>query len=133
MIQYTLAVDRGNENLAYLYQAYNPAILRLIREVIEKGHHKTVWVGMCGEMASDPLATMILIGLGLDEFSVSPISIPLIKEIIRRVDYTECEGLAETVLKCQSVEEVKVVLRTILKQKFEDLLYCQIIAETNQD
>ncbi|HNR69223.1 MAG TPA: phosphoenolpyruvate--protein phosphotransferase [bacterium] len=133
LIQYTLAVDRGNENLAYLYQAYNPAILRLIREVIEKGHQQTVWVGMCGEMASDPLATMVLIGLGLDEFSVSPISIPLIKEIIRRVDYTECEGLAETVLKCQSVEEVKAVLRTILKQKFEDLLYCQIIAETNQD
>ncbi|MBN1543558.1 phosphoenolpyruvate--protein phosphotransferase [candidate division KSB1 bacterium] len=129
LIQYSLAVDRGNEHVAYLYQAFNPAVLRLIRDIIAKGHQQGVWVGMCGEMASDPLATMVLIGLGLDEFSVSPISLPLIKEIIRRVDYKECENLAEHVMKCRTVPEVEDYLRNILRKKFKDLLYCQIITK----
>ena len=82
LIQYTTAVDRGNKDLTYLYEPYNPAVLRLIKDTITKGHQKGVWVGMCGEMASDPLMTMVLIGMGLDEFSVSPVSHLTIKEII---------------------------------------------------
>ena len=65
LIQYTIAVDRGNEDLGYLYQDYNPAVLRFIRETITRGHEQGAWVGMCGEMAGDPLVTMVLIGLGL--------------------------------------------------------------------
>jgi phosphotransferase system enzyme I (PtsI) len=122
LIQYTLAVDRGNEQVAYLYQAFNPAVLRLISLIIQKGHEQGVWVGMCGEMASDPLATMALIGLGLDEFSVSPVSLLLIKEIIRRVEYTECENMAGRVLGYSSPEEVEEYLQLIFNKKFKDLI-----------
>jgi phosphotransferase system enzyme I (PtsI) len=133
LIQYTLAVDRGNESVAYLYQSYDPAILRVIKEIIHLGHLGGVWVGMCGEMASDPLATMVLIGLGLDEFSVSPISISLIKEIIRRVDYTECENLVNKVLKFKTNLQVKNYLSDVLEKKFRDLLYCQIVSRSTKD
>ncbi len=123
LIQYSLAVDRGNEHIAYLYQQFNPAILRIIKDIIQKGHEKGVWVGMCGEMASDPYATMILIGLGIDELSVSPVSLLLIKEIIRRVDYTECENLAERALSYSTSLEIDHYLKSILKKKFKDLLF----------
>lgn len=121
LIQYTLAVDRGNEHVAYLYQGYHPAVLRLIRDIVEKGHQKGVWVGMCGELASDPFITMVLIGLGLDEFSTSPISVPLVKDIIRRVEYTECESLAERVLGYTSIHQVSTYLHDVMNKKFKDL------------
>lgn len=127
LIQYTLAVDRGNEHVAYLYQGYHPAILRLIRDIVEKGHQQGVWVGMCGELAGDPLITMVLIGLGLDEFSVSPISVPLIKEIIRRVEYTECESFADRVLGYTSVNEVSTYLHEVMNKKFKDLFAGDLI------
>jgi len=123
LIQYTLAVDRGNEQVAYLYQAFNPAVLRLIRLIIQKGHEQGVWVGMCGEMASDPIATMALIGMGLDEFSVSPISLLLIKEIIRRVEYAECENMAERVLTYDTPEDVQSYLSRVFNRKFKDLVF----------
>jgi phosphoenolpyruvate-protein phosphotransferase (PTS system enzyme I) len=122
LIQYSLAVDRGNEHIAYLYNPYNPAILRLIRDVIQKGHEKGVWVGMCGEMASDPIATMALIGLGLDEFSVSLVSLLMIKDIIRRVDYTECENLAQKALSFKTGKEVEEYLSGVYSKKFKDLI-----------
>jgi phosphotransferase system enzyme I (PtsI) len=121
LIQYTLAVDRGNEHVAHLYQGYHPAVLRFIQDIIQRGHQEGVWVGMCGELASDPLATMVLIGLGLDEFSVSPVSILLVKEIIRRVDYTECEKLTQRVLSFHTTKEVQTYLQTIMRRKFKDL------------
>jgi len=123
LIQYTLAVDRGNEHVAYLYTGFNPAILRLIGHIIKFGHEKSVWVGMCGEMASDPLATMLLIGLGIDELSVSPVFLPLVKEIIRRVDYNECENLADRVLSYNTSKEVETYLNSVLRKKFRDLLF----------
>ncbi len=123
LIQYTLAVDRGNEQVAYLYQAFNPAVLRLIRLIIQKGHDQGVWVGMCGEMASDPMATMVLVGMGLDEFSVSPISLLLIKEIIRRIEYAECENMAERVLSYDTPEEVESYLSRVFNRKFKDLVF----------
>ena len=122
LIQYSLAVDRGNENIAYLYNQYNPAILRLVRDVIQKGHEKGAWIGMCGEMASDPIATMVLIGLGLDELSVSLVSLLIIKDIIRRVDYTECENLAHKALGFKTAKEVEEYLSGVYTKKFKDLI-----------
>ena len=75
LIQYTMAADRMNERVSYLYQPYNPAILRLVKMVIDAAHKEGKWVGMCGEMAGDEVAIPILLGLGLDEFSMSPSSI----------------------------------------------------------
>jgi phosphoenolpyruvate-protein phosphotransferase (PTS system enzyme I) len=121
LVQYTLAVDRGNEHVAYLYQPFNPAVLRLIRDIIVKGHQNGVWVSMCGEMASDPFATMVLLGLGLDEFSVNCVSTFLIKEIIRRVEFSECENLAEKALGFSTADEVETYLRQIMRKKFKDL------------
>ena len=121
LIQYTIAVDRGNKNLAYLYQPYNPAVLRFIRDTIEKGHQQGAWVGMCGEVASDPLLTMVLIGLGLDEFSVSPVSHLLIKAIVRHVEFSECENLAEKALALATSEDVGGYLKDIYYKKFKHL------------
>ncbi len=129
LVQYSLAVDRGNKQVAYLYQTYNPAIIRMIRDIIHKAHTEGVWVGMCGEMASDPLATMVLIGLGLDEFSVSPVSVLLIKELIRRVDYSECLNVVNKVLAMSTAQEIQTYLAQILGKRFKDLLYCQIISQ----
>ena len=123
LIQYALAVDRGNEHIADLYQPYNPAVLRMIRDTIHKGHQKGVMVGMCGEMASDPISTMLLIGMGLDEFSVSPISLLIIKEIIRRVDFSECENLAQRALGFATTEEVETYLYDVFSKKFKDLKF----------
>jgi len=123
LIQYSLAVDRGNEHVAYLYKPFNPAILRMIREIIHKGHQKGVWVGMCGEMASDPLSTMLLIGMGLDEFSVSLVSLLLIKAIIRRVDYSECENLAQKALRLTTTKDVDKYLRSVFSKKFRDIRF----------
>lgn len=123
LIQYTIAVDRGNKNLTYLYQQYNPAVFRLIKDVIEKGHYNGAWVGMCGEMASDPLTTMVLIGLGIDEFSVSPVSHLMIKEIIRNVEYSECESIAQTALSYSTSGEIEEYLKAVYHKKFKNLLF----------
>lgn len=121
LIQYTLAVDRGNQRIADLYEPYHPAILRLIRQVVSEGHRKDVWVGMCGEMAGDPSAIPILIGLGLDELSVSPISLPEIKQIIRSLRYTECVEVAERVMEMSTSKEIEDFLKNIIRKKLEHL------------
>jgi len=121
LIQYTLAVDRGNEHIAYLYQPYNPAVLRLVQDIIQKGHMHGVWVGICGEMASDPLITMVLIGMGLDEFSVSPVSLLLIKEIIRRVECSECIKIANKINSFGTPDEINNYLKSVMKNRFQDL------------
>lgn len=93
LCQYTLAVDRMNENIGQLYDPLHPAVLQLVNNVIQSSHHAGKITGMCGEMAGDPAATLLLLGMGLDEFSMSASSIPIIKNIIRHVSKTECEAL----------------------------------------
>jgi phosphotransferase system enzyme I (PtsI) len=102
LIQYLLAVDRGNDIVSDLFQEFHPAVIRFLRRIIERGKQKRTWVGMCGQMAGDPLATILLVGLGLDEFSVVPTVLPEIKKIIRSIRYTEAVQIADHVLTMKS-------------------------------
>ena len=117
LCQYTLAVDRMNENIGYLYQPLHPAVLRLIKTVIDASHAQGKFTGMCGEMGGDPMATMILLGLGLDEFSMTASSIPLIKNIVRSVSKAECEGIAAKALEMDTAEEITAYAKSLLVEK----------------
>ncbi|MEX0736984.1 MAG: phosphoenolpyruvate--protein phosphotransferase [Bacteroidota bacterium] len=121
LIQYLLAVDRGNDVVSGLYQEFHPAVLRFLRRIIERGKRKDVWVGMCGEMAGDPLATILLLGLGLDEFSVVPKVLPEIKKIIRSVKYKDAKKVAKHVMTLETEDEVKEYLRGVMKERFPDI------------
>jgi len=123
LVQYLLAVDRGNERIAYLYQHLHPAILRMIKQIIMAGHQEGVWVGMCGEMASDPLSTLILVGMDLDEFSVSPIAVPEIKKIIRSTEYREAARIAKKVLQFDRPSEVERFMTKVVRKKFKNLIF----------
>ncbi|MEN3037794.1 MAG: phosphoenolpyruvate--protein phosphotransferase [Candidatus Kryptonium sp.] len=115
LIQYTLAVDRGNETVAKIYQEFHPAVLRLIQFVIESAHRARIPVAMCGEMAGDPHATILLIGFGLDELSVVPDSIPRIKQVIRAIKYKDARRISKRALIFKTQEEVKNFLAKELK------------------
>jgi phosphotransferase system enzyme I (PtsI) len=121
LIQYVLAVDRDNNAVAPLYQQFNPAVLRTIKMVIDAGHKKNVWVGMCGEMAGDHLATVLLVGLGLDEFSVIPSVLPEIKKIIRSIKFRDAKRVSDKVLSMSTVEEIRTYLSSIIKNKVPDI------------
>jgi phosphotransferase system enzyme I (PtsI) len=121
LIQYLLAVDRGNDIVSDLFQEFHPAVIRFLRRIIERGTQEHAWVGMCGQMAGDPLATILLIGLGLDEFSVVPNILPEIKKIIRSIHYTEAQHVAERVLAMQSEDEIKAFLKDLMNHKFPDI------------
>jgi len=117
LIQYTMACDRTNERVAHLYQPLHPAILRLIRGIIEAAHAAGKWVGMCGEMAGEPLAIPILLGLGLDEFSMNAVAIPKAKEIIRSFSLEEAQQVASYILSLKTLEEVRLRAREIIAEK----------------
>ncbi|HCT0333261.1 TPA: phosphoenolpyruvate--protein phosphotransferase [Staphylococcus pseudintermedius] len=106
LIQYTMAADRMSERVSYLYQPYNPSILRLIKQVIDASHQEGKWTGMCGEMAGDETAIPLLIGLGLDEFSMSATSILKARRQIKGLSRTEMVQLADRALNCATVDEV---------------------------
>ena len=117
LCQYTLAVDRMNEAIGSLYQPLHPGVLRLIKHVIDASHEQGKFTGMCGELASDPVATMILLGLGLDEFSMTASSIPLIKNILRSVSKVECEEVANKALTMDTAEEITGYAKSVLIEK----------------
>ncbi len=123
LIQYTIAVDRGNEKIAYLYEPFHPGVLRLLKAVIENAHEVGIPVGMCGEMAGDPVATLILLGLGLDEFSMSSVGIPEVKRIIRSVTISEAEELVGTVMEMRSYQEVDSFVAELMRKRFEVGVY----------
>ncbi len=119
LIQYTMAVDRANERIAYLYDPLHPAILRTIQGVIHAAHQQKIWVGLCGEMAGDPLFTLILLGMGLDEFSTSAVSIPEVKRMIRSVDFSDARRIAREVLELSSSSEIREYLAKAVSFKLE--------------
>jgi phosphotransferase system enzyme I (PtsI) len=106
LIQYTLAVDRMNEHVAHLYQPTHPAIVKLIRETVEAAHRQGIWVGVCGEMAGDPVLAPLLLGLGVDELSAAPSVAAQIKFLIRRIKMSEARELAEYALQCEDAREI---------------------------
>ncbi|WP_282155131.1 phosphoenolpyruvate--protein phosphotransferase [Cytobacillus gottheilii] len=112
LIQYTMAADRMNERVSYLYQPYNPAILRLVKMVIDASHKEGKWTGMCGEMAGDETAIPLLLGLGLDEFSMSATSILKARSLISKLNRTEMEALASQALQMNTAEEVVQAVKT---------------------
>ena len=117
LIQYTMAADRMNEQVAYLYQPHNPAIFRLIKRVIDEAHKAGKWVSLCGEMASDELAIPILLGLGLDEFSMNATSILSVRSYIDQLALSEMKEWARVVLHMESAEEVKEFVQQSLITK----------------
>lgn len=121
LIQYMLAVDRGNNLVAPLYQEFNPAVIRTIKSIIDAGHKHGKWVGMCGEMAGNPVATMLLVGLGLDEFSVAPNILPETKKVIRSMRYKDAKKVAERVLSLSTEYEIKQYLASVLKATLPDI------------
>lgn len=121
LIQYTIAVDRGNEKIAYLYEPFHPGVLRLLKMIIEGAHSQSIPVAMCGEMAGDPYAAVILLGLGLDIFSMSSFSVPEIKNIIRSVSMVEAEELVGTIFEMKSYKEIDRFVRGWMDERFEHL------------
>ncbi|MBP9948929.1 MAG: phosphoenolpyruvate--protein phosphotransferase [Negativicutes bacterium] len=106
LAQYVLAVDRGNENISYLYNYFNPAVLKIINDVIGAAKKNNIWVGMCGEMAGDILATELLVGMGIDELSMSGSTIPKVKERITKINLASAQSLVAEVLQFDKTEEV---------------------------
>lgn len=117
LTQYTLAVDRGNEDVAYLYNYFHPAVLKLIRLAITGAHKKGKFCGMCGEAAGDKKMLPLLIGMGLDEFSVSPGGIGDVKEWIKKLGIKECELVAQKAIQADSAEEVEIIMESFWKNK----------------
>ena len=117
LTQYTLAVDRGNELISHLYNPMSPSVLSLIKQVIDASHAEGKWTGMCGELAGDERATVLLLGMGLDEFSMSAISVPRIKKLIRNVNYQDAKLLAEKALQQPTAVEIERLVIDFLAEK----------------
>jgi len=122
LIQYTLAVDRVNEKVAHLYQPLHPTILRLIDNVVKAAHREGIWVGACGEMASDPLGVSVLLGLGVDELSVAPTSILEIKKVIRELNWEETQKIVSHLLNLGTSKQVKRYLDSRIGKKIRKIL-----------
>ncbi len=122
LIQYTLAIDRGNERVAYLYEPTHLAILRLIKNTIDVAHRAGIWTGICGGMAGDPLMTPLLLGLGIDELSMSSSALPIVKDAVRRVSFSDARDIAEMALSAPSASEGLERLREFTKKIAPEIL-----------
>lgn len=127
LVQYLLAVDRNNDLITNLYQEFHPSVIRAIKHVIDTAHAHGKWVGLCGEMGGNPLGTILLLGLGLDEFSMVPSMIPTIKGIIRETRYEDAKNFAEEVLRCHTTAETKRLLASAFRERFPHLASMYIL------
>jgi len=118
LTQYTLAVDRTNERISHLFDHLHPSVIKLMKMTIDGGHSRGIWVGVCGEIASDILATPILVGLGVDEISITPNMVPPIKNIIRGISEKEARSITEKVLQLPTVKKIREYLRGELLVRF---------------
>jgi phosphoenolpyruvate-protein kinase (PTS system EI component) len=116
LTQYTLACERDNERLSYLYHSLDPAVLRLIHRVIQAAHRAGKWAGLCGEMAGQRIAIPLLLGLGVDEFSMTPRAIPAAKQLIRLLSTEEVREIAEHALSLATASEVEGYLTSVLER-----------------
>ena len=133
LIQYLLAVDRGNELVANMFDEFHPAVLRTLKFIIDAGHEAGIKVAMCGEMAGNPLATVMLLGMGLDEFSAVSSMLPILKKIIRGTNYKTARKFARQLLKMDSVDEIKNALDDHLKTQFERIYYTTISSQEDKE
>ncbi|OHE23172.1 MAG: phosphoenolpyruvate--protein phosphotransferase [Syntrophus sp. GWC2_56_31] len=120
LIQYVLAIDRINEQVTYLYEPLHPAVLRLIKAVVDVGHRAGIRVAMCGEMAGEPIYTMILLGLELDELSMNPLAIPRVKKIIRGSTLKESKALLKKVMTLSSSTEIRALVDAVMRKRFPE-------------
>ncbi|MDH3199137.1 MAG: hypothetical protein OEO21_12950, partial [Candidatus Krumholzibacteria bacterium] len=107
LIQYTMAVDRGNSKIAHLYQNLHPSIIRFLKQTVDAARKRDIHVSVCGEMCGDPFSILILIGLQIDEFSCSPNMIPEVKRIIRSVTFDECRALVRRVMRLRTTADIE--------------------------
>jgi phosphotransferase system enzyme I (PtsI) len=121
LIQYTMAVDRGNTKISYLYQHLHPSIIRFLKMTVDAAEKHEIPTAICGEMCADPLAAVILIGLGIDEFSASPNVLPEIKKIVRSVTYDECKTIVKRVLQWSTTEKIEGHVEAFLRERIPDL------------
>jgi phosphotransferase system enzyme I (PtsI) len=117
LIQYTLAVDRGNSKISHLYQNLHPSIIRFLKSTVEAAHKRNIHVSVCGEMCGDPLSVLVLVGLAIDEFSIGPNMIPEVKRIIRSVTYDECKALVRRILRYRTTSEIEREIEEFLKAR----------------
>jgi phosphotransferase system enzyme I (PtsI) len=122
LVQYTLAADRVNERVAYLYEPTHPAILKLIRNTIDIGHEHGIWTGICGEMAGNPLMVPLLMGMGADELSVSPSLVPMVKDVIRNLRYAQAETLVARAMVSESPKEVLDLCRQLTQEVAPEII-----------
>jgi phosphotransferase system enzyme I (PtsI) len=122
LIQYTLAADRGNEKVAYLYEPLHPAVLRLIKQTIQVARESGIWVGLCGEMSSDVVSAFLLMGMGIDELSASPYVVPEIKEMVRTSYFSEARDIAEKALTMLDPTDVRRLVLDCIGKEFPDML-----------
>jgi phosphotransferase system enzyme I (PtsI) len=119
LIQYLLAVDRGNERVSHMYEPFHPAVVRSIRDVLAQAKSRQKWVGVCGEMAGHPPTALLLIGLGVDELSTSPILVPKIKRLIRNITISEARELAGRALEMGTAAEIRDLFESFVRERFE--------------
>lgn len=122
LIQYTIAVDRVNDRIAHLYKPTHPAILRLIRMVVQAARANGIWTGVCGEMAGDIVLTPLLLGLGVDELSTSPATVPRVKKAIQSLKLTECQALAEQALRTETSSDILQLCLDLAHARYHDLV-----------
>ncbi|MFH1502892.1 MAG: phosphoenolpyruvate--protein phosphotransferase [Candidatus Eisenbacteria bacterium] len=127
LTQYALAVDRGNDRVAYLYDEYHPAVLRLLEQTVRAAKRRRRWVGLCGEMAGNPLAVLLLIGLGLDELSTSPLMLPEVKSIIRATSYNSARKTLLKAMGMKTGSEVRRYLEGIFRKKYPEISATELI------
>jgi phosphoenolpyruvate-protein phosphotransferase (PTS system enzyme I) len=122
LVQYTLAVDRSNKDVVALYNPADPAVLKLIQMSIVAADRKGVPISMCGQMSGSPLYTMLLLGMGLRQFSVAPSAIPEVKSICRHVTIAECEAIAARVMAMENARDVKSYLKEEMKKRVQEIV-----------
>jgi len=133
LIQYSLAIDRTNEQVSYLYEPLHPGVLRMLRQVADAGRAQKIRVAICGEMAGDPFYTAVLMGLGLEELSMSPYSIPRIKRMIRMIDLGEARTLADRLLGVPTGSEIASLLTKKMEEWFPDFRSDQVFFKTSRE
>lgn len=122
LVQYALAIDRGNRQVAYLYHALHPAVIRMLKHVVEVGEQYNVKVSMCGEMASDPINLPVILGLGMNELSMNPQSIPAVKNAVRALRVSDLKGFMDDILSLNMTREIV----DMVHEKYGDILSAQL-------